>query len=879
MGLRIKKKFSNANVRPFWVKRDAVITDHTGKEVFRQNNVEFPESWSQTAVNIVAQKYFRVVNGVRETSVKQMIGRVVTNIYSWGKADGYFASNEDANNFKEELEYLLVNQMMAFNSPVWFNVGVSRYPQTSACFIQHVEDNMSSILDLAKSEGMLFKGGSGSGTNLSPLRSSKEKLSGGGRASGPVSFMRGYDAFAGAIKSGGTTRRAAKLVCLDIDHPDIVEFIECKALEEKKAHALIDAGYDGGFNVPGGAYDSVSFQNANNSVRVSDDFMKACEFDWHWDMFAKDRAIVDTYKAQDLMRKIAQAAWECGDPGLQFDDTINEWHTCPNSGRINASNPCSEYMFLDDTACNLASLNLMKFRQKDGSFDVESFKHAVSITILAQEILVSNSAYPTTQIASNSEKFRPLGLGYANLGALLMCNGLAYDSQDARSLAGAITSLMTAQAYVTSADIAKDQGACEGFKDNKDSFAAVIQNHWKATEDYRGPSFDSIWGEAWSTWADAAELGRSYGYRNSQVTVLAPTGTIAFLMDCDTTGIEPDIALVKYKTLVGGGAIKIVNSKVKTALETLGYKDNLNASILKWIEEHDTIEGCELLNKEHLPIFDCAFRPANGARSISPRGHIEMMAAVQPFLSGAISKTVNLPVTATVEDVENIYYDAYKLGLKAVAIYRDGCKRTQPLNTTKTKTAEPKQESSERLTAKRHRLADERPAITHKFSIGGHEGYVTVGLYPDGRPGEVFVKMAKEGSTISGLMDAFATGISIALQHGVELSTLADKFKGMRFEPSGFTGNMEIPMSSSIMDYLSRWLEFKFSKSSSLPTPEKPVKQETPEQEKAVGQEKANGKNWLTESDAPPCPDCGSLTVRNGSCRKCINCGSTTGCS
>lgn len=899
-GLKFKFVFSKKGIHPFdeieWELREAKITNEKGQTVFHQKNVEVPKSWSMTATNVVVSKYFhgQINTPERETSVKQLIDRVSRTITKWGIKDGYFETPEDAETFYSELTYLLVNQYGSFNSPVWFNVGIEEKPQCSACFINSVEDTMESILDLAKTEGMLFKYGSGTGSNLSVLRSSKEPLSGGGMASGPVSFMKGFDAFAGVIKSGGKTRRAAKMVILNVDHPDIIDFINCKAEEEKKAHALIQMGYDPGFNVPGGAYDSVAYQNANHSVRVTDEFMKAVIEDKEWQTKAvKSGKVVDTYKARDIMDQIAQAAWICGDPGMQFDTTINNWHTCPNSGRINASNPCSEYMFLDDSACNLASLNLMKFRKDDGSFDTEKFKYAVDIFITAQEIIVDNSSYPTKAIEKNSHEYRPLGLGYANLGALLMANGLAYDSDEGRAFAAAITSIMTGEAYRQSAEIASKIGPFKGYAINREPFLRVMNQHLSAARKIDGTLIPiDLYDEAVAVWEEAIKLGEQYGFRNAQVTVLAPTGTIGFMMDCDTTGVEPDIALVKYKKLVGGGVFKIVNNTVPLALEKLGYDSEQIEQIVAYINANDTIEGAPYLLEKHLPIFDCAFKPANGKRSIHYMGHIKMMAAVQPFLSGAISKTVNMPNEVTAEEIKNAYIEAWKLGLKAIAVYRDGCKLTQPLSTS-LKT-DKKVKVEEKVTVieqrpKRRRLPDERQSITHKFSIGGHEGYITVGMYEDGSPGEIFIVMSKEGSTISGVMDAFATAVSLALQYGVPLKVLVDKFTHTRFEPSGFTNNKQIPIAKSVMDYIFRWLALKFlpedaanysslvENPSSIKTEEtQPQKTETEKQQTIEQTEKIV---FVSQADAPPCPECGSIMVRSGSCYKCLECGSTSGCS
>lgn len=888
-GIAMQRFYSTPGIHPFddleWETRSAAITDETGKVIFEQKDVLMPVNWSQLATNVVVSKYFKggLNSPLRERSLKQLITRVVDTITGWGREQGYFATDEDAQTFNAELTYVLVNQYGSFNSPVWFNVGVEEHPQCSACFIQSVRDDMASIMELAKNEVMLFKYGSGTGTNLSSLRSSLEHVTGGGTASGPVSFMRGYDSFAGVIKSGGKTRRAAKMVILNVDHPDILEFINCKATEERKAWALIDAGYDGGFNVLGGAYDSIHFQNANNSVRVTDEFMSAVEQDGDWTTYkVTNGEPAQTFKAREIMRQITEAAWVCGDPGIQFDTRINDWHTCPNTDRIHASNPCSEYMFLNDTACNLASLNLMKFRMDDGTFDVEGFCHAVSLFILAQEIIVDNAAYPTEAIDANSRKFRPLGLGYANLGALLMSRGIPYDSEEGRATAAAITSLMTGQAYKTSAQIASHIGPFQEFEVNREPFLRVLRKHADAN-DHIDEKYapEEILESARSVWADACALAAEHGVRNAQVSVLAPTGTIAFFMDCDTTGVEPDIALVKYKKLVGGGMLKIVNGTVPEALVSLGYDDDQIASIVDYIDQNDTIEGAPGLKDEHLPVFDCAFKPANGLRSIHYMGHVRMMAAVQPFISGAISKTVNLPNDATADDIANTYMEAWKLGLKSIAVYRDGCKRTQPLNTSRDTALSKGQDSpSTEPRPLRRRLPDERQSITHKFSIGGHEGYITAGLYEEGMPGEVFITISKEGSVVSGMMDAFATAISLNLQYGVPLEVLVKKFSHMRFEPSGFTNNKQIPMAKSIVDYIFRWMALKFLPESiqpGLPLEDEDRKPSAvPPSIPLADQENLV---FQTQSDAPPCPECGSIMIRNGSCYRCVNCGGTSGCS
>jgi ribonucleoside-diphosphate reductase alpha chain len=911
-GLRIQRFFTQPGVDPFdtveWEQRTAVIAGERGEVVFEQKDVEVPAFWSQLATNVVASKYFRGQIGTpeREHSVRQVIGRVVETLTRWGREMGYFASEQDAEAFRDELKHLLLYQYAAFNSPVWFNVGIEPRPQCSACFIVSVEDTMESILDLAKTEGMIFKFGSGSGSNLSRIRGSKEYLSGGGRASGPVSFMRGFDAFAGVIKSGGKTRRAAKMVVLNIDHPDIVDFIECKAKEEKKAWALIEAGYDPGFDTPGGAYDSVFFQNANHSVRVTDEFMRAVEQDGEWCTYARTTgAVMGRYRARELFRKIAEAAWVCGDPGLQFHDTTNKWHTVKNSGSIEASNPCSEFVFLNDTSCNLASLNLMKFRLPDGRFDVEAFRAAVRILITAQEIIVDNSAYPTERICDNSHNFRPLGLGYANLGALLMSLGLPYDSDVGRAYAAIITAIMHGEAYRQSAMIARDCGApFPGFALNREPMLEVMRMHADALNQIPSEYVpDYLLQTAREIYQEMLQLGEQYGYRNAQVTVLAPTGTISFMMDCDTTGIEPDIALVKYKTLVGGGMLKIVNTTVPLALQQLGYSPEQIEAITRYIDEHDTIEGAPYLKEEHLPVFDCAFRPAKGTRSLAPMAHVKMMAVVQPFLSGAISKTVNVPNDATPEDIEQIYMQAWKMGLKAIAIYRDGSKRTQPLSTKKPSEQESQLPVPTERPVRRH-LPDERRSITHKFSIAGHEGYITVGMYEDGTPGEIFITMAKEGSVISGLMDAFATAISLALQYGVPLEKLVEKFSYTRFQPSGFTNNPQIPVATSIVDYIFRWLGMKFlnqqpPQRQPLETLEEPSAppvasataqpeavgitgaKETPPSLTPTGQGETMDWSQLVklQQDAPPCPVCGMIMVRAGACHQCLNCGTSYGCS
>ncbi len=906
-GLGFERRWTTPGVNPFdeveWERRDAVIGNEKGEAVFEQKAVEMPVFWSQMATNVVVSKYFRGPLGTpqRETSLRQVISRVVDTITNWGREGGYFATGDDAGTFHAELTHLILHQKMAFNSPVWFNIGVpGATQQASACFINSVEDKMESILGLAKTEGMLFKFGSGTGTNLSPIRSSREQLAGGGIASGPVSFMKGFDAFAGVIKSGGTTRRAAKMVILNVDHPDIEDFITCKVSEEKKAWALIDAGYDASFN--GEAYASVFFQNSNNSVRVTDEFMQVVLADGDWDL----RAIVDptrvvkTVKARELLRLMAESAWQCGDPGIQYDTTINSWHTSPSGGRINASNPCAEFMYLDDSACNLASLNLLEFSAGDGTFDIDGYRYAIDLTVTAQEILVGGSSYPTEAITRNSEDYRPLGLGYANLGALLMSLGVPYDSDSGRETAACVTAIMTGEAYVQSARMACEMGPFKGYAANRESMQRVIAKHRDAAYEIPGEHVEPELRDAVrDVWAQAVESGGQYGYRNGQVTVLAPTGTIGFMLDCDTTGVEPDIALVKYKKLVGGGMFKLVNQTVPRALRRLGYDDAAVADIVAYIDSNDTIEGAPELRDEFLPVFDCAFMPQNGSRSIEWQGHVRMMAAVQPFVSGAISKTVNMPNDATVEDIEAAYIDGWKLGLKALAIYRDGSKRVQPLSTS-TGGATPVPGAQSAVHTLRRRLPNERQSLTHRFEVGGHEGYIMIGLYDDGTPGEIFLRMAKEGSTISGLMDSFAVAVSLALQHGVPLSTLVEKFSHTRFEPQGFTRNPEIPIAKSIMDYIFRYLASRF-----LPQADRDrlgvIRRDDGsgvDAAEAAIEAAVSGKPvppaqlslpvtgvgaaptlFVNQADAPACTECGSLMVRNGACYKCYNCGAASGCS
>jgi ribonucleoside-diphosphate reductase alpha chain len=886
-----------------WEKRTALIANEKGVTIFRQEDVEVPKSWSQTATNIVASKYFSGKPGTaeREGSARQLIGRVVNTIVRWGHQGGYFADSASRDAFRDELCHLLVEQKMAFNSPVWFNVGVQPKPQCSACFINSVDDNMGSIMDLAKTEGMLFKWGSGTGTNFSSLRGSKETLSGGGIASGPVSFMKGFDAFAGVIKSGGKTRRAAKMVILNIDHPDIVEFIECKRKEERKAQVLIEQGYDS--SIDGDAYSSIFFQNANHSVRVTDEFMRAVieDKDW-WTKNVADGQPVDKLRARGLMMKISDSTWHCGDPGMQYDTTINRWHTSKNTARINASNPCSEYMFLDDTACNLASLNLMKFVNASGQFDVPAFQHAVDVTVTAQEILVDNASYPTPKIAENSHNFRPLGLGYANLGALLMSMALPYDSDEGRDMAGAITALMCGEAYAQSSRIAERMGAFPGYEVNREPMLDVIRMHREAMRGIRPEHVQTeLFMAAQESWDTALAYGDKHGYKNSQVTVLAPTGTIGFMMDCDTTGIEPDLALVKYKKLVGGGLIKIVNNTVPQALMKLGYTPEQTSEIVSYIDKNGKIEGAPYLKEEHLPVFDCSLAPQGGGRSINWTGHVKMMAAAQPFLSGAISKTINMPEESTVEDITNAYIESWKLGLKAVAVYRDNSKRSQPLSaggkTEEKKSAAAVTEPVQRelfSRAQREKMPVERASVTHKFGVGGHEGYITVGMYEDNRPGEIFIKMSKEGSTLSGVMDGLAMTISLGLQYGVPLKVFVDKLLNTRFEPSGITANPNIRFVSSVLDYLARWLGGRFISADYLKlnanvgapaehaATAAPAGALPPMNKAALdAMQMALSASKLTNAHegAPTCSECGMLMVPNGACYKCENCGSTSGCS
>ncbi len=972
LGLKISPVFCPENSHsPFdttqWELRSAAIKDENGKVLFEQKDCEIPAGWTQLAANVVVSKYFYGDPrnaGERERSVRQLIHRVTRTITDWGLADGYFDTPEDGDRFYRDLTWLCLHQHGSFNSPVWFNVGLYHqygvtgskcnwhwdrttesvsqpenpyeYPQGSACFIQQVGDNMEDIMRLACSEAMLFKFGSGTGTDLSTIRSQREKLSGGGTPSGPLSFMRVYDSIAGVIKSGGKTRRAAKMQSLKVWHPDILEFIECKWSEEKKAHALIREGYESNFN--GEAYSSVCFQNANLSVRLTDPFMEAVREGKRWQTrWVSDKAsgAPPEYDARELLGRMAECAWHCGDPGVQYDTTINKWHTCPESGRINASNPCSEYMFLDDTACNLASVNLMKFVGSDGVFDHKRYQAACRIFFIAQEILVDHASYPTDTIAGNSHRFRPLGLGYSNLGSVIMAAGLPYDSDAARSVCGSITAIMHGAANHASAEIASVVGPFESYPENEVAMLNVMRMHREEVDKVNDAGPSELKDAARRLWDGVLEIGSKYGFRNAQATVLAPTGTISFMMDCDTTGIEPDIALVKYKQLAGGGMLKIVNNTVASGLRKLGYNQPQIEAIIKFIDENDTIEGAPGLADEHLPVFDCAFKPANGVRSIAWQAHITMMAAAQPFLSGAISKTVNMPTDVTAKDIADAYYWGWELGLKAIAIYRDGSKQSQPLNTKKEDSkaeaaVETKIIEKEKIVyrPRRERLEDTRRSITHKFSIAGHEGYLCVGLYPDGRPGEIFITMAKEGSTIGGIMDSFGTALSIALQYGVPVEVLVNKFSHTRFEPMGHTTNKDIRIAKSVVDYIARWLGLTFMAGhpefgSAAPQGDKlggngpaaltavPATATTTASPTAAANVAASDGAVVTsglpsptaspspsaiggkaqqlgsqmdqfarfQSDAPSCDNCGSITVRNGNCYLCHNCGNSMGCS
>ncbi|MDQ3890875.1 MAG: vitamin B12-dependent ribonucleotide reductase [Actinomycetota bacterium] len=874
-----------------WEIRDANIPGKD-KPVFEQKGVEFPKFWSQTATNIVAQKYFRgrMASPEREASVRQMIGRVVGTIGAWGREGGYFEDEEEAETFEAELKAILVNQLASFNSPVWFNLGFEGHPQASACFILSVEDSMESILDWIRREGIIFRGGSGSGVNLSRLRSSNEQLSKGGHASGPVSFMRGADASAGTIKSGGKTRRAAKMVILDIDHPDVEEFIWCKAREEEKARVLEAAGYDMSLNSPDWA--SIQYQNANNSVRVTDTFMEAVAAGAEWNLTARtDGTVLKTLPASDLLRQAADAAWRCADPGIQYDTTINSWHTLPNTGRINASNPCSEYMSIDDSACNLASLNLMKFRREDGELDLEAFGHAVETVFLAQEIIVGYSSYPTPEIARNAKAYRQLGLGYANLGALLMARGLPYDSDEGRAYAAAVTAVMTGRAYRKSAEIAARMGPFAGYRRNAAAMVGVIAKHRAAVANVEEAASvpTDLLAAAREAWDEALDLGEVNGYRNAQATVLAPTGTISFMMDCDTTGIEPDFSLVKTKKLVGGGEITMVNKTVGMALERLGYAPAEVDQIVAYVDDRNTAVGAPFLKTDHYPVFDCAI----GERAIHYMGHVRMMGAVQPFVSGAISKTVNMPETVSVDDVAQLFLDAWKLGVKAIAIYRDNCKVAQPLS-KKTDGAAVAPVPVLQEKPVRRRLPDERTEIGRKFQVGEYEGYIHVGLFDDGTPGDIFVDIAKEGTTLAGLMNSFMIAVSLGLQYGVPLDVYVSKFSHMRFEPSGQTNDPDIRVAKSLVDYIFRWLGKKFLD----PDTQQELGILSPEVRRrlARAQDVLEGKATGSEDGAPApppgqaalfnawedaveCAKCGGRMVRTGSCYTCRDCGQNTGCS
>jgi len=876
-----------------WELRDALIPGKDGP-AFEQRDVEFPRFWSQTATNIVAQKYFRgrMASPERERSVKQMIGRIVDTIGAWGRQGGYFATDEEAETFEAELKAILVNQVAAFNSPVWFNVGFEERPQCSACFILSIDDSMDSILDWIRREGIIFRGGSGSGLNLSRLRSSKEQLSKGGYASGPVSFMRGADASAGTIKSGGKTRRAAKMVVLDVDHPDVDEFIWCKAKEERKARVLEQAGYDMSLDSPDWA--SIQYQNANNSVRVTDAFMEAVVEGKEWNLTARtDGSVVETVAARALLKDIAEASWQCADPGVQYDTTINAWHTSPNTGRINASNPCSEYMHIDDSACNLSSLNLMKFRKEDGEFDVPRFEHAVDVMFLAQEIIVGYSSYPTPEIGRNAVKFRQLGLGYANLGALLMARGLPYDSDEGRAYAAAITALMTGRAYRKSAEIAKRMGAHEGYAANAAAMLGVISKHRAAVGNIQHTDSvpaDMLTG-ARQAWDDALDLGEVAGFRNAQATVLAPTGTISFMMDCDTTGVEPDFSLVKSKKLVGGGEITIVNKTVPMALSELGYAPSEVEEIVAFIDERNTIVGAPHVKTEHYPVFDCAI----GDRAIHYMGHVKMMGAVQPFISGAISKTVNLPEQTTVDEVSQLLIEAWQLGVKAIAIYRDNCKVAQPLSGSKDRSEAGVEAQILALggmvaAPKRRRLPDDRTEVGRKFRVGEYEGYIHVGLFEDGTPGDIFVDIAKEGTTLAGLMNSFMISVSLGLQYGVPLEVYVSKFSHMRFEPSGMTNDPDVRVAKSLVDYIFRWMGKKFlsadqQEEAGILTPEVKARLAAAyaagEAAPSAAEMHTPGQTALFNSweDAVECSKCGGRMVRTGSCYTCRDCGTNTGCS
>ncbi len=930
IGIGIRRYFTEPGTHPYetvaWEQRDARIQNFKdGTDAFFQPDVEFPVAWSQNATNIVAQKYFRGTLGTpeRESSLKQVIDRVADTITAWGMRDGYFVDEQEGAAFRNELKYILVHQRASFNSPVWFNIGVDGVPaQASACFILAVEDTMDGILNWYREEGIIFKGGSGSGINLSGIRSSAEHLAGGGTASGPVSFMRGADASAGTIKSGGKTRRAAKMVILDVDHPDVEEFIWCKAREEHKARALRDAGFD--MDLDGRDSHSIQYQNANNSVRVSDDFMQAVADDADWDLKAVTTGeTLKTIRARDLMQQIAQAAWECADPGMQYDTTINRWHTAPNTGRINASNPCSEYMHLDNSACNLASINLLKYLGDDGSFDVEGFKHTVEVVFTAQEILVGNADYPTEKIGENSRRFRQLGLGYANLGALLMAQGLAYDSDEGRAWAGAITALMTGHAYATSARTAGRMGPFAGFAENAEPMVDVLRMHRGAVAEIDEEKVPvELLGAAQRAWDEAVEVGEVHGVRNSQASVLAPTGTIGLMMDCDTTGIEPDLALTKAKKLVGGGTMMIVNQTIPRALRKLGYADEQAQAIVDHIHEHKSIFGAPHFKEEHLPVFACSM----GDNTIHYMGHVKMMGAAQPFLSGAISKTVNMPEDVTVDDVGELYMESWRLGLKAVAIYRDNCKVAQPLATQKKEGEGADGGEADALARQVERIVETvivqepvrqkpprtRNSKTFSFRVADCHGYATVGEFEDGRPAEIFLKVAKQGSTLAGIMDAFAISVSHGLQYGVPLKAFVDMFTNMRFDPAGMTDDPDIRFATSLVDYLFRRLAVEYlpfderkelgvltvaeRSEPTLPgvaeaaTPQQPAIDLLPPEDRAPSSShpslgaSAGGGASAPEARVPDaemvlCHVCGDIMQRAGSCHACPSCGATSGCS
>jgi ribonucleoside-diphosphate reductase alpha chain len=899
--LGVRRYFTIPGRAPFdeieWEIRDATIPGKNGP-AFEQKDVEFPKFWSQTATNIVAQKYFRgrLSSPDRERSVKQMIGRVVDTVSTWGRDGGYFATEEEAQTFEDELTFILVHQLASFNSPVWFNVGFEEKPQCSACFILSIDDSMESILDWIRREGVIFRGGSGSGVNLSRLRSSKEQLSKGGHASGPVSFMRGADASAGTIKSGGKTRRAAKMVVLDVDHPDVEEFIWCKAKEERKARVLEAAGYDMSLDSPDWA--SIQYQNANNSVRVTDAFMEAVVEGKEWNLTARtDGTVVETVDARELMKQLAAAAWECADPGVQYDTTINAWHTLPNTSRINASNPCSEYMSIDDSACNLASLNLMKFRREDGELDVEALTHAVDTVFLAQEILVGYSSYPTPEIGRNAVAFRQLGLGYANLGALLMSRGLPYDSDEGRAYAAAITALMTGRAYRKSSEIAGRMGPFAGYRPNAAAMIGVIAKHRAAVGNIEHTESvpSDLLTACRNAWDEALDLGEVHGYRNAQATVLAPTGTISFMMDCDTTGVEPDFSLVKSKKLVGGGDLTIVNKTVPMALEKLGYAPAEQQEVEAYIDERNSVVGAPHLKTEHYPVFDCAI----GERAIHYMGHVKMMGAVQPFISGAISKTVNLPEETTVDEVAQLLVESWQLGVKAIAIYRDNCKVAQPLSGQKDKTAAVANLAAlQALThadakPQRRRVPEDRTEVGRKFRVGEYEGYIHVGLFEDGTPGDIFVDIAKDGTTLQGLMNSLMIAVSMGLQYGVPPEVYVSKLSHMRFEPSGTTNDTDIRVAKSIVDYIFRWFGKKFltieqQEEVGILSPEVKARlsasyaggaPSAPGADVAPAAPAGQTALFNAFEDAVECARCGGRMVRTGSCYTCRDCGTNTGCS